>query len=144
MKKEFSTSWKASKRPGKQRKYLAKAPLHLKRKFVSVNLSKELRSKYGRRVVVIRKGDTVKIMRGKFADKTGKVISVTMRTRSVGIEGMQIKKQDGSKVDAKFQPSNLQITELYTGDSKRNLSGKKDSKEKVTEEKHAPKKTRSA
>jgi len=34
MKKIFSTHWKASKQPRKQRKYRAKAPLHIKRKFL--------------------------------------------------------------------------------------------------------------
>ena len=63
MNKKFSTSWKASKRPGKQRKYSANAPLHLKKKFVSVNLSKELRKKYEKRNIPVKKGDMVKIMK---------------------------------------------------------------------------------
>ena len=49
MKRKFSKSWKSSKQPRKQRKYSANAPLHLKRKLLSVNLSKELRKKYGKR-----------------------------------------------------------------------------------------------
>ncbi len=62
MKKKFSDKWKASKLPRKQRKYLANAPLHIKRKFLSANLSKELRKKHGKRSIPIRKGDTVRIM----------------------------------------------------------------------------------
>src|SRR3989338_176397 len=46
MKNKFSTKWKESKQPRKQRKYRANAPLHLRKKFVNVNLSKELRKKY--------------------------------------------------------------------------------------------------
>ena len=42
MKKIFSKHWKSSKQPRKQRKYRAKAPLHIKRKLLNVNLSKEL------------------------------------------------------------------------------------------------------
>jgi len=49
MKRKFSKHWKASKRPGKQRKYSANLSLHLKKKLMSVNLSKELRKKHGKR-----------------------------------------------------------------------------------------------
>jgi large subunit ribosomal protein L24 len=55
MKKKFSTKWKASKQPKKQRKYLAKAPIHIKRKQLSANLSKEIRKKYGRRSMELKK-----------------------------------------------------------------------------------------
>ena len=73
MKKLFSTSWKQSRKSRKQRKYRAKAPIHLKRKFLNANLSKELRTKYKRRNLPLKKGDTILIMRGKFRKKTGKI-----------------------------------------------------------------------
>jgi len=131
MKKEFSTAWKKSKQPRKQRKYLAKAPLHLRKKFVSVNLSKELRKKFGKRNVSVRKGDRVKIIRGKFKGKSGKITGVYLKNSRVTIEGIQIKKQDGSKVNVKLQPSNLQIIELNLEDKKR--SKKFIIKEKIKE-----------
>jgi len=136
MKKEFSTSWKSSKQPKKQRKYLANAPLHLKKKFVSVNLSKELRKKYGKRNIPVRKGDTVKVMRGKFKKKQGKVMSVELKSSKISIEGIQIKKQDGSKVNVKLQPSNLQIIELNLEDRKRKIRKEiKTEKKKETSDK---------
>ncbi|MBI2545172.1 MAG: 50S ribosomal protein L24 [Candidatus Aenigmarchaeota archaeon] len=61
-----------SKAPGKQRKFLHDAPLHLKRKILSSHLSKELKAKYTRRSLAVRKGDEVHVMRGKFKGKTGK------------------------------------------------------------------------
>src|SRR3989339_205308 len=100
MKKEFSKSWKSSKQPRKQRKYRANAPLHIRRKFVGINLSKDLRKKHSIRNIVVRVGDLVKIMRGKFKLKQGKIM-------------------DGSKSNVKMQPSNLQIIELNLQDSKR-------------------------
>lgn len=126
MEKKFSKKWKASKQPRKQRKYTAEAPLHIKRKLLSVNLSKELRKKYGKRNVVVRKGDNVKIMKGKFKGKTGKILQVFTKKSKVTIEGIQVKKQDGSKANIKLHPSNLQIIELNTSDKKRGLesSGK--------------------
>ena len=139
MKKEFSTAWKASKQPRKQRKYLANAPIHLRNKFVSVNLTKELRKKHGKRNIPIRKGDKAKITRGKFKGKSGKIIKVYLKNSKVIIEGIQVKKQDGSKVNIKLQPSNLQITELNLEDKKRtkklNITKKKEEIKEKTEEK---------
>lgn len=112
MKKEFSKEWKASKQPRKQRKYLAKAPLHLRKKLLSVNLSKELRAKVGKRNVVVHKGDKVKIMRGKFKGKQGKVTEVQMKKLKLIVEGILVKKLDGSKVNAPMRASNLQIIEM--------------------------------
>ena len=141
MKRKFSKHWKSSKQPKKQRKYLANAPLHLKKKFVSVNLSKELRKKHGKRNISVRKGDTVKIIRGKFKKKQGKVTEVKLKTSKVIIEGIQVKKQDGSKVNVKLQPSNLQIIELNLEDRKRKIKKeiktekKKDTSDKISVEK---------
>jgi len=133
MKRKFSTHWKSSKQPRKQRKYLANAPLHIKMKLMGVNLSKELRKKYQKRSVALRKKDSVKIMRGKFKGKKGKVIKVMLKTQKVEIDGIQIKKQDGSKVNIKLRPSNLQIIELNLEDKKRNKTLSKGTKEKKQE-----------
>nr|AJS12669.1 50S ribosomal protein L24P [uncultured archaeon] len=135
MKKQFSTSWKASKRPGKQRKYIARAPIHLRKKFLAVNLSRELRKKHGRRNISLRKGDFVLVMRGKFRKKTGKVIAINKKRLMVEIEGIQVKKSDGSKANIKFSPSLLQITELNTDDKKRGVLGKTPGEIKMATEK---------
>jgi len=136
MKQEFSTKWKSSKQPRKQRKYRAKAPLHVKKKFLSVNLSKELRKEHGKRNVVVRKGDTVKIMKGKFKKKSGKILEVDTKKSKVVVEGIQVKKADGSKANVKMQPSNLQITSLNLDDKKRfKKLGEKVKVEKPKEEK---------
>ncbi len=133
MKQKFSTTWKSSKQPRKQRKYLANAPLHLRKKFVSVNLSKELREKYGKRNIPVKKGDIVKIVRGKFKKKQGKITEVKLKTSKITIEKIQVKKLDGSKVNVKLQPSNLQIIELNLEDKKRikKLEGIKEKNRKI-------------
>ncbi len=119
MKQKFSTKWKKSKQPRKQRKYRANAPLHIRKKFVSASLNKELRKKHGKKSIPIRKGDTIKIMRGKFKGKQGKVTIVKLKKSKVAVEGIQVKKLEGSKVNVMMQPSNLQIIELYLEDKKR-------------------------
>ena len=131
MKQKFSTKWKKSKQPRKQRKYRANALLHIRKKFVSANLNKELRKKHGKRSIPIRKGDVVKIMRGKFKGKQGKVTVVKLKKSKVAVEGIQVKKLEGSKVNVMMQPSNLQIIELYLEDKKRiKKLGIKESKKK--------------
>ena len=119
MKKAFSKKWIGSKQPRKQRKFVANAPIHIKRKLLSVNLSRELRKKYGKRNIVVRKDDKVKIKRGSFKGKEGKVLEVLIKRGKIYIEGMQTDKQDGSKAKVPFRASNLQIIELYLEDKKR-------------------------
>ena len=119
MKKKFSIKWKKSKQKRKQRKYRFKAPLHIKHKMLSSNISKELRKKYSMKSIPLRKNDVVKIMRGKFKKKTGKIITVNLKKQWVYIEGIQKSKKDGSKVNIPFNASNLQIQELNLEDKKR-------------------------
>lgn len=129
MKKLFSKHWKSSKQPRKQRKYRAKAPLHIKRKMLSVNLSKELRKKHEKRSIVPRKGDKVKITKGKNKGKSGKISKVKVNLEKIYIENMQVKKQDGSKIHFPFKAANLQITELNLDDKKRIKGTIKNTKE---------------
>jgi len=122
MKSEFSNAWVGSKQPRKQRKYLANAPLHIRHKLISAHLSKDLRKKYGKRNFPLRKGDSVKVMRGEYKKKTGKIESVNMGKLKVLLEGVYKSKKDGTKIKIYFQPSNLLITELNTDDKKRTES----------------------
>ena len=138
MKKEFGKNWKSSKQPRKQRKYLANAPLHIRKKFISANLSKDLRKNHKKRSIPLRKGDVVKIMRGKFKGKQGKITEISLKNLKIIVDGIQTKKQDGSKVNVKLQPSNLQIIELNTEDKKRLKQGNKQK-----EKENALKKTKS-
>ncbi len=116
---EFSRSWNKSKQPRKQRKYRYNAPLHILRRFMGVHLSPELRKKYGKRSISLKKGDTVKVLRGKFKGRTGKVERNDIKNTKVYIEGIEITKKDGSKTSPPIHPSNLLITALEIDDKKR-------------------------
>ncbi len=116
---KWSKSWKSSKQPRKQRKYRRNAPLHVRHKFLAANLSKELRKKYGIRALPLRKGDTVKIMRGSFKGKTGKISRIDLKKLKVYVENITMLKQDGRKVPMPLEPSNLQIIALNLDDKKR-------------------------
>jgi large subunit ribosomal protein L24 len=119
MKQKFSTHWISSTQPRKQRKFIANAPLHVRHKFLSANLSKELRKKYAKRNLPLRKGDEVLIMRGAFKKKKAKLTSVDLKKTRVVLEGIQRTKKDGSKVNVFFNPSNLQIQVLNLDDKQR-------------------------
>jgi len=108
-----------SKQPRKQRKFLHNAPLHIRHKIMSANLSKELREKYNRRSLPVRKGDKVEIMRGDFKGHQGKIERVDLKNYKVYVEGATIQKVDGTTTYFPIHPSNLQIIELNLEDEKR-------------------------
>ena len=116
MRTKFSGSWIKSKQPRKQRKYRHNAPLHVKQKFLRAHLSKDLRKKHNKRNVLLRKGDSIKVMRGQFKNKTGKVDEVSMKRIKVYVDGIEIVKRDSTKSRYPLQPSNLMITELNMDD----------------------------
>ena len=119
MKKEFSTEWNSSKKPRKQRKYRANAPLHIKRKFLNSHLSSVLIKKYGKRAMALVVGDKVAISRGQFKKREGKIEKVDIRATKVYVTGIDRAKRDGGKSLYPLHPSNLIITELNLSDKKR-------------------------
>lgn len=116
---KFSTSFKASNKPSKQRLYGYNAPLHLQGKMLSAHLSKELRTKLKTRSMRVRVGDKVIVMIGQYKKKSGKVESTDVRGRKVYIAGIDRLRKDGSKAQYPFDPSNLVIIEM--ADDKRRL-----------------------
>lgn len=129
MRKEFSKKWIASRQIRKQRKYRANAHITIKKKMMASNLNKDLRKRYSRKSMAVRKGDSIKVMRGEFKGKTGKISIIDLMRMKVAIEGIQITKKDGTKINVFFQPSNLQIQELNLDDKKRFQSIEKTNKE---------------
>lgn len=117
--KKFSLTWKNSKQPKRQRKYKSNAPLHLRGNFLNVHSSKELRKQYNRRSLRLRTGDTVKILRGEFKNKTGKVEHVDLKRGKINISDMVVTKKDGTKSYIPFEPSNLMLMEIKTEDKER-------------------------
>ncbi|MBT3397473.1 50S ribosomal protein L24 [archaeon] len=134
MKSKFNKSWVASKQPRKQRKYVANAPNHLKRKLMGSPLDKPLREKHGRRTIEVRTGDEVKIMRGKFNGKLGKVGKVDVKNTRIQVDGAQRAKKGGEKVETWFHPSKVKIMGLNLEDSRRMKKSKsKEVKDKTNE-----------
>lgn len=117
--KLWSKEWKSSTQSRKQRKYVYKAPLHIKHKMCSSGLSKELRKEYGFRSIPVRKGDTVKAISGQFKGQSGKVTKVSLSRMKVYVDGFTIKRSDGTDSMYPVHPSNLEIIKLDLGDKRR-------------------------
>ena len=115
----WSRQWKKSSNQTKQRNYVRKAPAHVRTTLVAGHLSKDLREKHKRRGMRIRQGDTVKIMRGQFKGKTGKVDRIDTKKARIHISGIGKTKKDGGKVLYPIRASNIMITDLNLNDKKR-------------------------
>jgi large subunit ribosomal protein L24 len=115
---EWSPKWKGSKSSKKQRKYYRNIPLHMRKSLLSVNLSKELRKSYLRRNTPIKTGDKVRVLRGQFRKKEGKVTGINRKLK-IYVENVELVKKDGTKVHYPMHPSNLQIIDLNITDKKR-------------------------
>ncbi len=111
---KFSRS--VSKQPRKKRKERYQAPLHKARSYLHCNVAKEIRKKVGSRSALVRRGDTVKVMRGTFKKKTGKVVEVDYKTLKVFVEGMTAQGRKSKKRSfLPFDSSNLQIIDKFSG-----------------------------
>jgi len=112
MKQEFSTKWKSSVQPRKQRKYRFNAPLHIKQKLMGSHLSADLRKKHAVRALPVRVGDKVKVMTGQFKGQIGKVERMSRLKERVYVAGAELVKKNGSKSMYPIHPSNVMIVEL--------------------------------
>ena len=82
---------------------------------MSSTLSKALRSEHNVRAMPIRKGDTVKVVRGgeSVKGKEGKVTSVYRKKYVILIEGLARNNAKGTSVQYPIHPSNVVITALH-------------------------------
>ena len=113
---------KKTKQPRKQRKRLYTMPLHRRRRQMSVRLSKELRKKYGRRNFPVRKGDKVRIMKGKYKKKEGKIARIDLVSYKIFVEKIMRTKSKGDEILVPIHPSNIMILDLDLSDERRKKS----------------------
>ena len=101
----------ASKRRA-QRKLQLGAPSSVKRKLMSSHLNKSLREQYKIRSLPIKRGDEVKILKGKAKGKTGKVVQVYRKRNVIYVDKVQRDKQNGQTVFLPTKPSYCLIEKL--------------------------------
>lgn len=86
---------------------------------VSAHLSKELRSQYKRRSMGVRKGDEIKIVRGKNFGRGGSVTDVDTKNKKILVSGITVKRTIGTEKQLPIEPSNVVITNLNLDDNAR-------------------------
>ena len=109
-----------------------KMPSHKRVKAIAGHLNKKLRTEVGSRSVSLRKGDRVKLLRGTYKGKIGKITDVDHTKLRIFIDGVKRKRSDGTEVQVPINPSNVIVDELDKSDAKRfkkkELKGKSDKK----------------
>lgn len=106
-------------KPSKQRNKLYNLPLHQRKKIIVAKLLEDLRKQYGIKRINIRKGDTVKVVRGDFVGREGKVVEVDTKKGRIAIEGLTRKKADGTPVYVWIHASKVMISKLDLSDPRR-------------------------
>jgi large subunit ribosomal protein L24 len=104
------------KNPGKQRKMMFNAPAHIRHKLMAAPLSSELAASKGAKTLPVRKGDTVRILRGDNKGFEGKVSRVDLKTYRIYLEGLTREKVDGTNIFLAVHPSKVQIRNLNLDD----------------------------
>ena len=120
-----------SKKPGKERKHQYTMPMHTASKMVSAHLDEKFAKEFAKRSAVVRKGDTVKIMRGSFAGREGKISSVDRKARKVYVEKIVKKKSNGQEWQVPIDASKVLIIDLDRSDRKRFAKKKENAKPSV-------------
>merc|ERR1711935_821984 len=106
----MKTHTSVSSQRRKSRKAHFTAPSNIRRKMMSCKLSKDLKVKYDCRSVPVRKGDTVKIYRGRWCIHVEKIVR---------------DKRSGNTVPVPIDPSNCEITQLKLDKSRKTLLARK-------------------
>jgi len=109
----------SSTQPRKQRKERYNAPLHKRQKYMRAPLSKDLREELKKRNAQVRKGDSVKVMRGDHAGTEGDVEDVDLKKCTIKVSGVSNYRADGTEVPRPLHPSNVVITKLNLEDPQR-------------------------
>ena len=128
-----------SSQPRKQRKAYFNAPLHIRQKFMTAPLSPELKEKLGIKRLPVRKGDVVRIMRGDWKGHEGKVVRVDLKRVRIYVEGVTIKRADGTPRYYPIHPSKVMIVKLDLSDKKRQeiIERKRKAREAILAKKEA-------
>jgi large subunit ribosomal protein L24 len=107
---------KSVKNPRKQRQRMFNAPAHLRHKMMSAHLAPDLMRSQGARSLPVRKGDTVRIMRGDHQGFEGKISRVDLANYRIYLEGLTREKVDGTVIFIAVHPSKVLVKSLNLDD----------------------------
>jgi len=112
-------NWVKSSQPRKQRRAYFNAPLHVRRRFLTAPLSKELQQRFGIKRLPVRVGDTVLIVRGDYKGIRGRVVRVDYKRIRIYVEGATRTNSRGETVYYPIHPSKVVIVDLDLSDPRR-------------------------
>ncbi|KAK4054404.1 60S ribosomal protein L26A [Microbotryomycetes sp. JL201] len=110
------------------------APSSVRRKIMSSSLDKALREEYNTRSIPIRKDDEVKIVRGSYKGREGKVVQVYRKKWVIHVERVAREKGNGATVPIGVSPSNVVITKLKLDKDRKALLARKDRSQKTKQD----------
>jgi ribosomal protein uL24 len=108
--------------PRRQRKALYTAPTSERRIRMTVPLSRELRARFHRRAIPLRKGDTVRVLSGSFEGREERVAKVDRRGYTVTLDNVTLKTADEKMKPLSLGVGHLVITRLNLSDPWRRRS----------------------
>jgi len=113
---------KTTSQPGKQRKMVWNASGPRASRLLSAALSSDLRTRHGIRSLPVRKGDTVRIVRGDFTGIEGKITEIDRARSRLYVEGVTRDKVSGTSTKMSVHASKVLITGLSLDDRRRSKS----------------------
>jgi large subunit ribosomal protein L24 len=108
-----------SSQPRRQRKAEFTADHQQRRRRMAAPLSRELRKRYGRRSLPIRKGDTVRVLSGSYSTvgEERRVAKIDRRHYRVTLDNVTAKTADAKLKALPIRPSHLVLTKLNLSDA---------------------------
>ena len=127
-----------SSSPRRQRRALYNATTFERRRRMTVPLSRDLRKRFGRRSVPVRKGDTVRVLSGSFVGREERVAKVNRRDYSVTLDNVTLKTAEEKLKPLALRTSHLVLTRLNLADAWRRRTLKVREEDVTPEERGEP------
>jgi ribosomal protein uL24 len=120
--------------PRRQRRARYEAPTAERRRRMAVKLSRELRTRFHRRSVPARKGDTVRVLAGSFEGREERIARVDRRAYTVTLDNVTLKTAEEKLKPLAIRTAYLVLTRLNLSDPWRRRSLKVKEEELTPEE----------
>ena len=106
----------SSSSPRRQRRALYNADTSERRRRMTAPLSRELKSRFHRRALPVRKGDTVRVLSGSFVGREERVAKINRRGYAVTLDNVTLKTAEDKLKPLSIRTSHLVITHLNLSD----------------------------
>jgi len=124
--------------PRRQRRAVFEATTAERRRRMTVPLSRELRTRFHRRSIPLRKGDTVRVMKGSYIGREERVQKISHRDYSVTLDNVTLKSGEEKLKPLPIRTNHLLIVRLNLADEWRREALKVRADELTPEERGEP------